>query len=364
MEDAVADSAWPGAVLVAGSSDEILYKNSFGFHTYEKAVPTQVTDIFDLASISKVVGTTSAVMKLYEEGFIDLDDPVREFIPEFRKGDKRDITIRHLLTHTAGLPPFKQFYLMDGDPQDRLKAVLDSEIVYSPGDSTVYSDIGFITLGKLVEKVSRTTLDDYLTQNIFRPAGMYRTMYFPIYPDSILLSRIVPTEISAITSELIHGYVHDENSHSMGGVTGHAGLFSTADDLYRYSKMMLRGGESGRTSVFLPETIDLFTRRANVREGSSRCLGWDSPSGLASGGVYLSDKSFGHTGYTGTSMWIDPENDVIVILLTNAVHPNRSWKSPKYYDWRQRIHSAVYESLGFEKQNPNLKWRNRWAKEP
>jgi len=173
------------------------------------------------------------------------------------------------------------------------------------------------------------------------------------------LHRIVPTEINP-NDRLIYGIVHDENAYSIGGVAGHAGLFSTARDLARFSQMMLNGGIYGWKRIFREKTVKEFTERANVIEGSSRCLGWDSPEGEASGGVYLSDSSFGHTGFTGTSLWIDPDNDIIVILLTNAVHPNRKSKSPKYYEWRQRIHSAVYESLGFTEKNPNLKRKSRW----
>ena len=159
---------------------------------------------------------------------------------------------------------------------------------------------------------------------------------------------------------MIRSYVHDENAYSLGGVAGHAGLFSTAKDLGVFSQMMLNKGLYGWKRIFKPETVDLFTKRANILEGSSRCLGWDSPSGKASGGVYLSDSSFGHTGFTGTSLWIDPENAVIVILLTNAVHPNRKSKDPVYYNWRQRIHSSVYEILGIVEKNPSLKWRKSW----
>ncbi|NHZ86816.1 MAG: serine hydrolase, partial [Planctomycetia bacterium] len=148
-------------------------------------------------------------------------------------------------------------------------------------------------------------------------------------------------------------------ARSLGGVAGHAGLFSTANDLAIFSQMMLNGGKYNNERIFSTEIVDLFTKLDSTNEGS-RCLGWDSPIGASSGGIYLSDSSFGHTGFTGTSLWIDPENNIFVILLTNAVHPYREWKNPKYYDWRQRIHSAVYESLGFTEPNPKLNWRKDW----
>jgi CubicO group peptidase (beta-lactamase class C family) len=200
-------------------------------------------------------------------------------------------------------------------------------------------------------------LDSLVDSLIFDPLGMGSTYY---NPPKERAKRIVPTEYSTLYGELIRGYVHDENAHSLGGVAGHAGLFSTASDLAIFSQMMLNGGIYGWKRIFKEETVQLFTSKANVVEGSSRCLGWDSPEGKASGGVYLSDSSFGHTGYTGTSLWIDPENDMFVILLTNAVHPDRLWKDPKYFDWRQRIHSEVYEAVGITEKNPNLDWRKKW----
>lgn len=359
LEEAVSDSAWPGCVLYAAQNGETIFFDAVGFHTYKKEKPVRPDDIFDLASVTKVIATTSAVMKCYEQGLIDLDDPVQKYLPAFReKGEnKQKITIRNLLTHTAGLPPFKQYFLMEADADARIDSVLRTQTIYAPGDTTVYSDVGLISLGKLIESVTGQPLDVFVQQQIFSPLGMTDTGY---NPSKDKYERIVPTEINLLTGTLIHGIVHDENSYSMGGVTGHAGLFSTAGDLAIFSQMMLNKGLYDSVRIFEPETVDLFTKRANITEHSSRCLGWDSPSGRASGGVYLSDASFGHTGFTGTSLWIDPENQIVVILLTNAVHPHRSWKSPKYYQWRQRIHSTVYEMLGFSKQNPKLEWIKEW----
>ena len=272
---------------------------------------------------------------------------------------KKAITIRHLLTHTSGLPPFKRYYLIDDNIQTRLDSVFNTEPIHSLGDSTIYSDAGLITLGKLMERVSGHPLNELVDSLVFKPLGMNTTFYNPPLEK---LHRIVPTEIvEGYRLGLIHGEVHDENAHSLGGVAGHAGLFSTAKDLSVFSQMMLNKGLYGWMRIFQTQTVELFTTKANVVEESSRCLGWDSPSGEASGGVFLSDSSFGHTGFTGTSLWIDPEHKMIVILLTNAVHPNRQMKSPKYFEWRQRIHSGVYETVGIREQNPNLKWIDRWA---
>ena len=366
LNEAVQDNAWPGGVLLASKDGEIFFKEAFGFHTYDKKRETRTSDIFDLASITKVITTTSAIMKLYEDGKIELDDPVVKYLPEFKGkqvnhfDQKSKITIRNLMTHTGGLPPFKTYYLLENDSEVRLDSLFNSEPEIGIGEKMIYSDIGLITLGILIEKVSGVTLDKFVDSLVFKPLGMTSTFYNPPKEKH---HRIVPTEISEnYRIGLIHGEVHDENAHSFGGVAGHAGLFSTVRDLARFSQLMLNKGLYGWTRIFKTETVDLFTQKANIVDGSSRCLGWDSPDGFASGGVYLSDKSFGHNGFTGTSLWIDPENQVIVILLTNAVHPNRSWKELKYFDWRQRIHSAVYETLGFNHQNPNLKMKPRWSK--
>ncbi len=364
LKEAVSDSAWPGGVLIAGKGGNIFLHEAVGNHTYSSKRLTRKTDIFDLASITKVIATTSAVMKLVEKGQLVLDEKVVTYLPEFKGKQetyfqqKNAITIKNLLTHTAGLPPFKQYFLMDNDVEVRLDSLLNTEPEIGIAEKTIYSDVGLITLGKILEKVSGVTLDVLADSLIFKPLGMNTTFF---NPPNEKLHRVVPTEIAeGYRNGLIHGEVHDENAHSLGGIAGHAGLFSTAEDLAVFSQMMINGGIYGWKRIFREETINLFTTRANVVEGSSRCLGWDSPSGKASGGVYLAENSFGHTGYTGTSLWIDPENEMFVILLTNAVHPDRSWKLPKYYDWRQRIHSAVYEAVVITEQNPRLEWRREW----
>lgn len=362
MEDAVADSAWPGGVLLAGNPDSIIIHHSSGYHTYSQNKAMQKDDIFDLASLTKVIGTTSAIMKLLENGELKLDDPAVKYVPELRGPTevqtalKKSVTIRQLLTHTAGFEPFRLFYEMDCSDEARWDSLFQSELVTKPGSKTVYSDIGFIILAKIAESVSGETIDQYLQQKIFGPLKMDNTFYRP--PDS-LLSRIVPAEFDTLNNVLIHGYVHDSNAHSLGGITGHAGLFSTAADLSRFSRMMLNGGELDGVRIFHPETVERFTRP--VSEKSTRCLGWDSPGGESSGGIYLSPQSYGHTGYTGTSIWIDPANGAYIILLTNAVHPFRTYKSPNYYDWRQLISSAAFEEMGIRDRNNDLLLKERWV---
>jgi len=367
VNQALEENSWPGGVLLAAKDGKIFMHEYFGEHTYDSDRHTYRGDIFDLASVTKVIATTSAAMKLYEKGKLNLDTTVVSYLPEFSGPDslndslKQTITVKNLLTHTAGMLPFKRFYLMAPPSQEALMdSVFKSELDTIPGTKYKYSDIGLITLGKVLEKLAGADLKTFTDSVIFRPLEMEGTGYLP----DQRLDRIVPTEISELDSMLVHGFVHDENSHSLGGITGHAGLFSTAIDLARFAQMMLNKGTLGDTVIFQPETIELFTRRANMLgDDNSRCLGWDSPSENSSGGVYLSPNSFGHTGFTGTSIWIDPDNQIFVILLTNAVHPNRSYKYPNYFDWRQRIHASVYESLGYSEITEGLEWRERWVKE-
>ena len=364
LAEAVTDTAFPGGVLLAAKDGQIFLHEAFGYHTYNKTEAVTRGDIYDLASITKVIATTSAIMRLIDQKKISLDDKVVDHLPKFigkqsnHFNQKSQTTIRHLMTHTAGLPPFKQYFFMESDVQTRLDSVMNTEPQFGLEEKIVYSDVGLITLGKLVEAVAQIPLDLLVDSLIFKPLGMTSTYY---NPPRDRMKRIVPTEISNIYRKgLIRGEVHDENAHSLGGVAGHAGLFSTASDLSIFSQMMLNGGNYGWKRIFNQETVGSFTKRANVVEGSSRALGWDTPDGQASGGVYLSSTSYGHTGFTGTSLWIDPENQMFVILLTNAVHPNRANKNPNYFDWRQKIHAAVYESIGLSEKNLNLKWRERW----
>jgi len=362
MESAIKDSAWPGGVLLAAKNGNIFYHKGHGFHTYESKKPVRSSDIFDLASITKVISTTSGIMKLVDKNKIDLDKPVVSYLPNFKgkkkkyKKQKSEITVRDLLSHSSGLPAFKQYFKMEKTREVILENIYDTEPVREKGDTTIYSDVGAIILGELIEKASGFPLDIFVDSLIFKPLGMGTSFYNP--PEE-KIKRVIPTEIDP-KGNLIHGYVHDENAHSLGGVAGHAGLFSTAKDLAIFSQMMLNKGLYGWKRIFKQETVDLFTKRADLVSQSSRCLGWDSPSGASSGGVYLSDASYGHGGYTGTTLWIDPDNEIIVILLTNAVHPNRKKKDPKYFDWRHRIHSAVYESLSINVKNPSLSVRGRW----
>ena len=363
FKQAVSDTAFPGGVILAAKDGKIFLHEAVGFHTYSKKKSVTKGNIFDLASITKAVSTTSAIMKLVDEDKLNLDDMVIQYLPEFigkqksHYTQKRNTTIRHLITHTGGLPPFKQYFKIEGTRQARIDSIFNTEPIVGLNDSTIYSDVGLIVLGKVIENITKTPLDVYVDSVVFNPLGMSSTFY---NPPTKKINRVVPTENSLFHNKLIKGFVHDENAYSLGGVAGHAGLFSTAKDLAIFSQMMLNGGRYGWKRVFNEQTVLDFTSRSQIMESSSYGLGWDTPSGKSSGGIYLSDSSFGHTGYTGTSLWIDKENQLFVILLTNAVHPNRSYKKKSYFDWRQRLHSSVYEAVGLTQQNQNLELRERW----
>lgn len=363
LKKAVADSAFPGGVILAAKNGEIFLHEAFGYHTYSKKKPVGRGNIFDIASMTKAVATTSLLMQLIDENKIALDDKVIAHLPEFKGGQdkffnqKSQTTIRHLITHTSGLPPFKKYFLMDTSIKSRLDSVFNTAPDHFLNEKTVYSDVGLIVLGKLIESVSGASLNELADSIIFNPMGMNSTFFNPKIDK---INRIIPTEISDFHGELIKGYVHDENAFSLGGVAGHAGLFSTAGDLAKFSQMMLNGGIYGWKRFFKPATVSSFTSRAYLDSTSSRALGWDTPSGKSSGGVYLSNSSYGHTGYTGTSLWIDPKNKTFVILLTNAVHPNRSYKYPRYFDWAQKLNASAFESIGILDKNAELEWRDKW----
>ncbi len=340
VRTAIADSAFPAAQVAVVHRSALVYNKAFGTYTYEPASrDIDLTTMFDLASLSKVIGTTTAVMKLHDEGRIGLDDPVSRYLPAFAEGEKAAITVRHLLTHRAGFPPFRQFWTFCATPAAMIDSAFATPLVSPPGDSTIYSDIGFITLGKVVEAVSGTTLDAFLQKEFFGPLGLRSTMY---NPSSSLVDRIAPTEVdTSWRKRLVCGEVHDENADFLGGVSGHAGLFSTSKDLAVLMTVIMQQGTYGGRRYLGEATIELFTR--NPAPGT-RLLGWDvkSPSGSSAGSLF-GPSSFGHTGFTGTSIWVDPDRELCVILLTNRVHPTRA--NTKISGVRPAVHDAVVRAI-------------------
>ncbi len=341
INKAIQDSAFPCAVLLVAKDGVIVHHKAYGTYDYSpNSRQIDLNTMFDLASVTKVIATTSAAMRFYDEGRLDLDEKVDSFIPQFAQNGKENITLRNLLAHNSGLPAWKPFYKTCTMADQVLGSIYASPLEYPTGEKTVYSDLGIITLGKIIEKISGTTLEKYVAEEFFQPLGMKNTMYNP--PDS-LIKRIAPTETDSYwRMKTVRGQVHDENAALLGGVSGHAGLFSTAGDLAIMMQMLLNGGEYGGKRYLREETVRLFTKKQS--DLSSRALGWDtkSPQG-SSAGTLFSPTSFGHTGFTGTSVWADPERQLFVILLTNRVYPTRD--NTKIVQVRPAAHDAVVECI-------------------
>lgn len=327
LEEQVAARAFPGAVLVVGHEGTVAYVTAVGHYGEDDPRPIADTTVYDLASLTKVVGLTTATMLLVAENALELDRPVVDYLPEFAGPGRDAVLVRHLLTHTSGLPAWMPLYLETATPQEAIDRVLHTPLETPPGQRFAYSDLGAITLTQIVERVSGMPLDRLLDERVFRPLRMTRTRY---RPPRDWASFIAPTERDPWRGRVIRGEVHDENASRLGGVSGHAGLFSTGWDLARFAIWMLdawHGRVRETDPVYLPEDIvRIFTRRQPGPPGSTRALGWDTPSdsGRSSAGTLLSRDSFGHTGFTGTSIWIEPERELFIILLTNRVHPSRA----------------------------------------
>lgn len=325
MREAIFDSTFPGGTVTVLKDGVVAFQEGYGYHTYEKLHAVEPTDVYDLASLTKVVATTTAIMNLVNEGKIELDQKVSRYIPEFKEGDKAKITIRNLLSHDSGLPPFRIYVDSLKERTEIIQAVKEEPLVSVPGTQYSYSDLGFILLAEIVEQVSGKRIDQYVRQKLFYTMGMSSTFFNPAVMGRWMRHRIPPTEIDTVfRQDTVHTVVHDERAYYMNGVAGHAGLFSTGWDLAVYAQMLLNKGEYGGRRYISPDIVETFT--SPQAETSNRGLGFDRKSGdLSSAGSLTSPKTFGHTGFTGTSIWIDPEKNLAIIILTNRVHPYRSY---------------------------------------
>ena len=348
IEKAIADKAFPGATLAVGYRGKLAVR-SFGKLSYDaKAAATAPTTMYDIASLTKVVATTTLVAKLAEGDFavpLDLDAKIERYLPEWASGPNAEwrhrVTVRHLLTHTSGLPPFKEYWRTSKNKQDTLTKIFAEPLDYEPGTKEVYSDLGIILMAEITERLTGRKLDDLARNYIFSPLGMQNTMY---RPPKKLWPQIAPTEIdNNLRHRLVQGEVHDENAFAIGGVSGHAGLFSTAPDLAAFCQMLLNGGVYAHQRILRRATIAQFTTPQQL-SGGTRTLGWAVPTEGGSSGHYFSAHSFGHTGFTGTSIWIDPDRQLFVVLLTNRVHPTR--ENTKIQKARPALHDAVIQALG------------------
>ncbi|MFQ6674673.1 MAG: serine hydrolase domain-containing protein, partial [Fidelibacterota bacterium] len=343
LDSAIRDSIFPGAQVMVTKAGEVLWSYQTGRQTYDRdSPPVSGNTIYDLASLTKVVATTPVIMKLVEMKLLPLDEPVSHFLPEFSGNGREKVLIRNLLTHSSGLAPYIQFFAEGIPPEEVLPHILRSSLTYPPGDSTAYSDLGMMVLGAVIEKATGKTLDVLSRDWFFRPLDMSLTMY---NPGPEYLEDIAPTEVDPVYRRgLVHGVVHDRNAWWLGGVAPHAGLFSTAGDLARYAQMMMDGGFLEGRRYFKRSTVAEFTRRQNIPPGSERAMGWDTPSDtLSSAGDFFSPGSYGHNGFTGTSLWIDPNDRIAVILLTNRVYPTR--ERGGMYGVRRRFHNAVMKTV-------------------
>ena len=353
MAGAVAAGAIPGGVLAIGTHDQSIVR-PFGKLTRDaKSTAVTANTLYDMASLTKVIITTTSVMILVQQKRLDLDTPVARYLPEWTAAAKSDpdptwrarVTIRNLLLHDSGLPPHRDFYKQAKGYDAVLARVLAEPLVRQPGTQVEYSDLGFILLGEIVQRLTGVTLDEYAKQHIFTPLGMNASQF---KPPRKLWPGIAPTENDLdFRKRLMQGEVHDENAWAMGGVSGHAGLFSTAGDTAIFAQMTLNGGIYAHHRVLTRATIQEFTARQVIGD-SARKLGWDAVTQPSSSGHYFSPNSFGHTGFTGTSLWIDSDRDLFVILLTNRVNPTRA--NDQIRQLRPAVHDAVMQALGLANQ--------------
>jgi beta-N-acetylhexosaminidase len=352
IERAIADKAFPGATLAVGYKDKVAL-HAFGHLSYDAKSPqVKLSTMYDVASLTKVIVTTTLAEKLVEGDFpssLQLDAPIERYLPEWANGPQPEwrhmVTVRHLLTHTSGLPPFKEYWRTSKGKEDTLRMIFAEPLEYEPGTRMVYSDLGVILMGEIIERLTGQTLDELAKEYIFSPLGMNESMY---KPPKKLWPSIAPTEFDArYRHRLIQGEVHDENAYAMGGVSGHAGVFSTAPDLAAFCQMLLNGGVYAHQRILKRATIAQFTAPEALAK-DTRTLGWVVPTEGSSSGHYFSPHSFGHTGFTGTSIWIDPDRQVFVVLLTNRVNPTR--ENHKIAEVRPALHDAVMQALGFGAQ--------------
>lgn len=352
VKTAIEEAVAPGVAIAVGRNGHIAYMKGYGYIDWNQpgSPVVDTNTLYDLASLTKVIATTTVAMILEEGGQLDLNRTVASYLPEFNSPEKALITVRQILTHSGGLEAGANIYATARGRGQYLYQINARPLEYTPGTNMIYSDWDMILLQLVMERITGKTLDVLASEKIFKPLGMTDTQFQP--PVS-LRPRIAPTQVDDARGGLLWGTVHDENAWAMGGVAGHAGLFSTARDLALFSMMILNGGEGvNGIRIVKPPTIARWTARQGKE--SSRTLGWDSPEGGSSAGQFFSPWSFGHTGFTGTSIWIDPEKDLFVVVLTNRVNPTRS--NTRHVQLRRDVADAVQQAvLGARIVN----WENR-----
>jgi CubicO group peptidase (beta-lactamase class C family) len=378
LREAIAQRAFPAASIAVTNQGKLVALKSFGHFVYEKdsgapllpdfgrsgGFDVNASTLFDLASVTKAVATTTMAMILYERGMLELDASIIAIIPEFSESTeaadprRREVTFRMLLAHSSGLPAYEKLFLKARTRDELLHAAFTTPLTADPGTRAEYSDIGFIILGVALKRIAQHSLASFCQREIFVPVAMAHTTF---NPPAELRPQIPPTadERNAFRNRIIQGEVQDENTFVLGGVAGHAGLFSIAEDLARFAAWLCGAGTPARElppaksppsvrnpetgPILRPETIKLFTRRESAPAGTSRALGWDTPSSPSQSGKYFGPRSFGHLGYTGTSLWIDPDRQLSITLLTNRTWPDCSNQAIKQV--RPAFHDAIIEAL-------------------
>lgn len=341
VSDAVVDRAFPAAVVEVGTGRDILWREAFGRLTYEgDAAQTRDDTIFDLASLTKVIATAPLVMQQIERGAFALDDPVSRLVPAWRGADRESVTIRDLLAHAAGLTAYLPLYRDHTGRVEFERTIATLPLEYPPRSKSIYSDLGFMLLAFILEDAGKRSLSARF-DTLLAQMGIVERIQFN--PPPQWRRETAPTEVDSWRGRLLVGEVHDENAWVLGGAAGHAGLFGTAAAVGAYARHLLQVLD-GRTGAFARDTLVTFiTRRSDV-PGSSRALGWDTMLPTSSCGTRLSPRAFGHTGFTGTSLWIDPDRGLYVVLLTNRVHPTR--ENERIKEVRPALHDAVVDDLG------------------
>jgi CubicO group peptidase (beta-lactamase class C family) len=341
VKTAIEEAVAPGVTIAVGRNGHIAYMKGYGYIDWNQpgSPKADTNTLYDLASLTKVIATTTLAMILEETGQLDISRTVVSYLPEFNSPEKAQITVKQILTHSGGLEAGANIYATARGREQYLYQINARPLEYAPGSNMIYSDWDMILLQLVMERITGKTLDVLANEKIFRPLGMIDTQF---QPPIALRPRIAPTQVDEARGGLLWGTVHDENAWAIGGVAGHAGLFSTAKDLALFSMMILNGGEGANgVRIVKPATIARWTARQGKE--STRALGWDSPEGGSSAGQFFSPWSFGHTGFTGTSIWIDPEKDLFVVVLTNRVNPTRS--NNRHVQLRRDVADAVQQSV-------------------
>jgi CubicO group peptidase (beta-lactamase class C family) len=345
LEQGVAERAFPGGVLAVGHRERLAVYACGKLSHAAGAAKVNADTIYDTASLTKPVVTTTLAAMLYEQGQLDISAPVGRYLPEWTRGANAEqrarVTVAHLLAHASGLPAHEDYFLKSKGRAEILARAVAQPLSYDPGSQTIYSDIGFILLGAIIESLTGRGLDELAKERIFAPLGMTNTIF---RPRKSLRARIASTERTAARKQFVHGEVHDENAWAMGGVAGHAGMFSTVPDLAIFCQMLLNGGIYAHERILWRKTVAEFTS-ANPLAANTRTLGWNVPTERSSSGQYFSKQSIGHTGFTGTSIWIDPAKELFVVLLTNAARVHVNLEDDLIRRVQPALHNAIVERL-------------------